>query len=423
MSAQKLRKWMMSKISQINGDDGNALVSASIDLGQRIEFANKLRGIAAVSVVFYHYAMFWYYPWASRLWGNLPDVVPVKSSWLPFLYQFPVQRPPAYLPTIDWGAFGVALFFLLSGFVIANSARSYSAKDFLLNRVLRIYPTYAVGFVFVLAAHAVAGWNYGRGLPYSGARMVAHSFPGIRQFVDALFVDASYIDPIIWTLEVEIKFYLVVFVLILMRQSGVNLRATSVGTGIGVLTVLLCLLVPVTAVSMWQLLSDAQFVCFILIGTVFFQHWNADISRFELMKNAGVLFFLFALAWAISDQRGMSGQFIGRIWSYLAAIAVFVTAMRFSSLFVRPRGIVNFYSEISYPLYVVHLGTGYLVMSLIKDYLGLPLAVNIALAFGASTLTAWVLHMAVELPTMRMARIYRARHRLNPLNQSNSQAR
>lgn len=385
------------QISSVKGDAERALVLAGGDPGQRIEFANKLRGIAAVSVVFYHYAMFWSYPWASRLWANLPDVVSVKSSWLPFLYQFPLQRPPAYFPTVDWGAFGVALFFLLSGFVIANSVRSYSAPDFLINRVLRIYPTYGVGFVLVLAAHSVAGWNYGRGLPYSRVRMVAHAFPGVRQLVDALYADASYIDPIIWTLEVEIKFYLLMFVSMLIRSAGVNLRTTSIGFVVGVLTILLCLAIPVSAVSMWQLLSDARFVCFIYIGAILFQYWNGDICRRELMKGAGALFFVFALAWVISDQRGVSDQWIGRIWSYLAAIAVFVTAMRFSNLFVRPRGILSFYAKISYPLYVVHLATGYLVMSVIKDHVGFPLPINIALAFGASTVTAWVLHIAVEV--------------------------
>ncbi len=43
---------------------------------------------------------------------------------------------------INFGAFGVALFFLISGFVIPLSFQSYGRLDFLVARFFRIYPTY-----------------------------------------------------------------------------------------------------------------------------------------------------------------------------------------------------------------------------------------------------------------------------------------
>ncbi|MCK1395664.1 acyltransferase [Bradyrhizobium sp. 1] len=369
--------------------------------GPRIEFANKLRGIAAVSVVFYHYAMFWIFGWPPKIWGNLPDVPPVKTFWLPFLYQFPVQLPRPFVPNIDWGAFGVGLFFLLSGFVIANSVRSYRPSQFLLNRALRIYPTYAVGFMVVLTAHAIAGWIYGRGLPYSAAQMVAHTFPGVRQVFNT-----AYIDPIIWTLEVEIKFYLVAFIAMSIRRNGASLPVTGIGLGIGAATLVLSLVLPSSSgVAARQLLSDAQFVCFILIGSSFFEYWIGASSRRELTHRAGAIFALFALTWIVSEYRGISIQWIGRIWSYAAALAIFALAMKFSEKFESRNRLADFYARISYPLYVVHLATGYLVLSLLHAT-PLPIFIDIAIAFAASTAAAFMLHLAVEAPTMKLARAF-----------------
>ena len=42
-----------------------------------------------------------------------------------------------------FGTFGVELFFVNSGFVIMNSVRKYDLREFLLRRLIRIYPLFA----------------------------------------------------------------------------------------------------------------------------------------------------------------------------------------------------------------------------------------------------------------------------------------
>jgi peptidoglycan/LPS O-acetylase OafA/YrhL len=48
------------------------------------------------------------------------------------------------------GQLGVAMFFLVSGFVISISLTKYNIQGFLLARILRIYPTYAVALTVTL---------------------------------------------------------------------------------------------------------------------------------------------------------------------------------------------------------------------------------------------------------------------------------
>ena len=49
---------------------------------------------------------------------------------------------------LNWGPFGVALFFVISGFVIPFSFETYGRLDFIVARFFRIYPTYLTGLSF-----------------------------------------------------------------------------------------------------------------------------------------------------------------------------------------------------------------------------------------------------------------------------------
>jgi peptidoglycan/LPS O-acetylase OafA/YrhL len=370
-------------------------------LSPRIEFANRLRGLAALSVVLYHYSMFWVFGWPPRIWANLPDTAASADLPMTWMYQFPVRQRRDWIPTIDWGAFGVALFFLISGFVIANSVKRYSPREFLINRLLRIYPTYAVGFACVVGVLALSGALYGRGFPYSTSQVLAHMLPGIRQALGSV-----YIDPVIWTLETEIKFYAVVF-LALMFVDRQSFPAMRIAVTLGVCGVIAAWLRPAFLVSspgLRQLLSDLQFVVFIFIGAIFFELWCKDISPQQASLKIITLGAIFSLIWLLS-WRGepIAGQSIGRIWSYAAAVAVFKIAMDQSDWFENQNTIADFFARISYPLYVVHLAPGYLIMTLLRSTALWP-PVIIALTLAAVCVLAVVLHVAVELPTQRFAR-------------------
>src|SRR5471030_457335 len=103
---------------------------------RKIGFANGLRGIAALSVITGHYlGTFWK---LTEAVAGLTGMVRAPVA-LPFFVEWVGASP------INLGAFGVALFFLISGFVIPLSFQSYGRLDFLIGRFFRIYPTYWMG--------------------------------------------------------------------------------------------------------------------------------------------------------------------------------------------------------------------------------------------------------------------------------------
>ena len=82
----------------------------------RIDFANTLRGFAALAVVISHYyGVFWSSRAAVEAITNAP-ALPLETHAIPgyisWLHIFPI---------FNWGAYGVALFFIISGFVIPFS--------------------------------------------------------------------------------------------------------------------------------------------------------------------------------------------------------------------------------------------------------------------------------------------------------------
>src|SRR4051812_12421680 len=109
----------------------------------KIGFAHMLRGIAALVVLIGHLGhVFWMMPALSLYLGS-PEMQP-RPWWLAIAID-------TYLPVGFVGHFGVALFFLISGFVIPFSLIGRSRGQFAVSRFFRIWPTYAIGLTITAA--------------------------------------------------------------------------------------------------------------------------------------------------------------------------------------------------------------------------------------------------------------------------------
>lgn len=105
-----------------------------------------------------------------------------------------------------FGFLGVPLFFMISGFVILWTAFNRTPGQFVLARLCRLYPSY---WICVLITSAVLG--------------IAGGAPPWRQIVANLTMmhhlfGYESVDEVYWTLFIELKFYALVFTLLLFRQ-------------------------------------------------------------------------------------------------------------------------------------------------------------------------------------------------------------
>ena len=101
-------------------------------------------------------------------------------------------------------------FFLISGFVIAASAAGKTPRQFAVGRALRLYPAFWAG---VLITATVAA--------FLGGSEMSVTFPQVLANLTMMpeYFGQAPVDGVYWTLMLELKFYALVFVLVLFRQS------------------------------------------------------------------------------------------------------------------------------------------------------------------------------------------------------------
>lgn len=166
----------------------------------RYRMIDMLRGIACLAVVFYH----------AMEGGHISELVAAAPSWFGRM--------------IAHGDTGVAIFFVISGFVIAHSmlrdqvTSSYVGR-FMLRRSLRLDPPYWAAIALAL----LGAWVSSRAVPDrvfampSASNLLLH----VTYLVD--LARQPLINPVYWTLCVEIQFYLT-FVLLMWGAAAVCRR-------------------------------------------------------------------------------------------------------------------------------------------------------------------------------------------------------
>ena len=105
---------------------------------------------------------------------------------------------------ISGGWMGVQIFFVISGYLIIQSALRYSASDYIRHRVLRIYPAYILWFFVFLIIFKQFQWN-----SIDAKSLLIHLL-----FLQHFFPDAYLkYNPlsVSWTLTIEMVWYVVAF--------------------------------------------------------------------------------------------------------------------------------------------------------------------------------------------------------------------
>ena len=104
-----------------------------------------------------------------------------------------------------WGEFGVDVFFLLSGFVILISTEYVkSSAKFLIGRAKRIYPAYIICSLFTMFCGFL--------MPDTNKVDLFHRWLNSLMFYSDVWGGAT-LSNIYWTLLVEIKFYILVAII------------------------------------------------------------------------------------------------------------------------------------------------------------------------------------------------------------------
>lgn len=329
----------------------------------RIAEIDALRGLAAVAVMLYHYT--WWYDHGMS--GHR------ETPWIVFPY----------------GAFGVHLFFMISGFVIIMTVeRRRSVAEFAYARFSRLYPVYWAAVALCFGLNCWSGL-----LPERTASMWdgLWNLSMVQEAVGVPDVNGSF-----WTLYVELTFYGVVAFLMAFRQLP-RLHWWLAG--------LVCLDAVLTAADAWDwvpglwrvsaLFPLHKFLYLFLFGVWIYR------SRTKLSSGLVPVCMLCLIdaalhgIWQLPIVVGLAALFACAAWGALPWL---------------DRGTLRFLGGISYSLYLIHGPVGYSLIR-VGERFDWNVNASIAAAVAVSVVIGTALTYAIERPTHEWLRTLRRRRR------------
>ena len=288
-----------------------------------------------------------------------------------------------------FGAFGVDLFFIISGFIITKVMQRRAALPFLKDRLSRIYPIYWL----CLAPLVVAGWD---GDPVRLLTSVT-LWPIFGEFRRS-FLEVG------WTLHFEMLFYLGA-ALVLWRRSLLPLLFVAYGAALAAgLASASPLLGFVGSPMILEFLMGVGLACL-------------PSTRLPGPGAAAILIGLAAAVWGSSSDFGLiENMFNGAAaWRWAAwgipALMIVWGSMQFEDLLngrLFQFGAAG--GDASYALYLSH--PVFLLFAPANPYLLLALGPPVLIGLG------FLVHYRVELPLLRLVRRLLARPGRRPVASS-----
>ena len=369
---------------------------------------DPLRFGAALGVAVFH-LMFWSWAWSSI---NVP---PGFEHYVAADVQFPSAAPYTW-----FGWVGVEIFFVISGFVIANSASKSSATEFLLGRALRLYPAVWVcsTLTFLVLLVFAGGKASEFILPYISSMLLIPK--GIK---------GQWIDCIYWTLAAEMAFYGLVFCTLLTKK--VTLRHLAWGLTIysavfNAFSMLVLSRAIESDMLYWVVLMfrvpGATWLlchgCFFALGIWLYISANRKLTTIEqfavavacLSGCAEIYYFSSFLLTAIPAISDQSAVVPIVVWA-AAVLLIAVTAdrNRRSTGAASPEasaeapGYLRTLGLITYPLYLTHNVIGSAVIRVLIDA-GLDDSLAVCVGLGMLVLFCWFICAKMEPAIRRLLR-------------------
>jgi peptidoglycan/LPS O-acetylase OafA/YrhL len=315
------------------------------NIKSRIFWLDELRGIAAFSVVLFHF---------------------FTNYNVHYTHDFNV--PEAF----SYGRLGVNLFFIISGFVIFMTVSKLSTiKQFIISRFSRLYP------VFWVAVTITFIWTIFLG---PEDRAVNNTSYLLNLSMIHEYLSIPHVDKVYWTLTIELAFYFWISCLLITKQlKNINYYL--------IIVVFLSLFYEYLPTLLRQLFI-LKSIPFFAAGICFYLSFNNKDSI--LTKLVFILVIVHILKYYTLIESGI--------------LLFALTYIYFQNTIKRTQNrILVYLGSISYSLYLIHQNIGYSIIQ--KGYeLGVPSMASILLAILFTLLLATLLTYFVEKPAAKICK-------------------
>ena len=323
-----------------------------------------LRFLAALAVVLYHYT---FRGFAEG--GYSPVEYPVLGEFF------------------KYGSYGVQLFFIISGFVILMTATKRDAAHFVISRITRLYPAF---WVCVSLTALIIVWKGGALFQVDLVQYI------LNLSMVSGFIGVEMVDGVYWTLLVELKFYALIFVLLIIGQ----IRRVEWFLAFWLALTALSLVIPLPKIITFLFLTDWS--AFFIAGALFYLIRQQGLNLFR----GGMLWVSFMVA--IFENLRQLGHLEQMYNSYFSPVVTSLLIFAFYAIFLLiALGKTQHLNSpklvklgiLTYPLYLIHQNIGFIVFhefgASVNRYV---LLVGLVLVM---MLAAWLIHKVIEQPLGR----------------------
>jgi peptidoglycan/LPS O-acetylase OafA/YrhL len=378
-----------------------------------LQSLDVIRGVAII-MVFFHHVMFWSHGSAKISWDGWHRDITQCLDWWPFL-------------PITVGYFGVAVFFVVSGFCIHLSyaksvhqagtatptgmpSQQAPIKAFFIKRFWRIYPPYLLTVLMFLAGDVLIGQIDGssealwQGITHV---LLIHNF----------FETTHYgINPSFWSISIEAQLYLIYPALFFIALRCGWGKALGIAFVSEVTLRILGIMGAYPSGDGSRLLSFGPFYFWFswAIGAWLAERYMAG-HDFGILSSKWFTFIsiLFViLTWFIRPCERFQFTAVATATASILAHAITPknriggrSLIRRQSLGIR---ILAFFGTISYSLYLIHQPIISVANKLLLKIAGKLEATSAFLILGLSLvpigICAWLFYRFVEVPSMRQAK-------------------
>lgn len=377
-------------------------------VGKRIVFLDSLRAIAVLMVLWGHVFL---------VGINDPNTVKVWITnvtgfgWGPTTGSDNIHGQIGIVMAqalgFNTGGLGVALFFMISGFVILRTVDRTRPLPFMIQRFFRIIP------VCLASSALIAGLTYLYCNHYSSP--FPHSLKGvITSGFAANYFNGSFSSiPVLWTLEIEMIFYIVMAIAAACFKS-INYRVL-LGLSVCCLLFVCIYSVPYENASKKADIFrhfSAIFVhiSYMLIGSFIYRAWESkDHSNGASYIAAAISIYI--VNFVVFEKATVNSGLGTNLEACAAAMLIFVIGMMagMTSKYYAP---LRWVASISYPLYLLHIPIAWAILYMMAS-MGFGMYVAGVTSCIVVILISWGMHHAVELPSQKLGKLLSSARRKN----------
>jgi peptidoglycan/LPS O-acetylase OafA/YrhL len=286
-----------------------------------------------------------------------------------------------WLKMLGLGAVAVSVFFVISGFIVADACHHFYARRpaaFLANRFLRLAPPYYAALLLSVAVHValwhggrLALWDYPLAQPPWSPKLLVTGLAGLLPGLTAAGLTQNFeFIPYSWSLRIECAFYLVA-----AAAFAADNRFKGAARAIWGLGFTLCVLF----LSQGKPGFLSNMPMFLLGGALWCRHAPACIAALIL---SGIGF----ASWHQHGQPALALQ-LPLALALVCGTAILIPCEISAKLKKLDQGFGN----LSYPLYLNHYALG-IMLTNVTDKRGIviygaAIALGIALAYAMAQLT------------------------------------